>query len=115
MNKTFKNVTPEAIARDLRQLVGPSNNIYESIVAIGKRARSIAEQEKMELHNKLDEFAPASDNLEEVFENKEQIEISAYYEKLPKASLQATEEFIAGEIDYQKIQKPEDDTQFLID
>jgi hypothetical protein len=62
-------------------------------VIIGKRANQISADQKEELHGKLAEFAPSTDNLEEVFENREQIEISTYYEKLPKTTIVATEEF----------------------
>jgi DNA-directed RNA polymerase subunit K/omega len=83
----------EVVPKDLRDLERQTANIYESIVVIGKRANQLASFQKEELHSKLSEFAPSTDNLEEIFENREQIEISTYYEKLPKPSLIATEEF----------------------
>lgn len=97
-----KNVTTEIIPRDMNLIKNPTGNIYKSITIIGQRAREIAKEEKDELHKKLEEFAPASDSLEEVFENKEQIDISTYYEKLPKPTLVATEEFIKGEISFRE-------------
>ncbi len=95
-----KQVPTEAISRNVRELIKPTSNIYESIIIIGKRAKEVSKQERDELHKKLEEFAPSSDNLEEVFENKEQIEISTYYEKKPKPSLVATEEYLNGEFNY---------------
>lgn len=71
-----------------------TGNIYESVAIIGKRSNQIAAQIKQDLNKKLAEFASYNDSLEEVFENREQIEISRYYEKLPKPTLLATQEFI---------------------
>src|SRR5438552_5245999 len=88
----------EVIPRDLDKIEEPTKNIYESIVVIGKRANQLSMLQKEELANKLSEFAPATDNLEEIFENREQIEISTHYEKLPKTSIVATEEFLQGKI-----------------
>ena len=74
------------------------NNIYEALAIIAKRSNQIAVEMKEELSRKLQEFASYNDSLEEVFENREQIEISRYYEKLPKPTLLATEEFIENNI-----------------
>ena len=93
-----KQIPLEVIPRDLRQLEQMTSNIYESIIVIGKRANQLAAAQKEELHSKLSEFAPTTDNLEEVFENREQIEISTYYERLPKSTIVATEEMTNGEI-----------------
>jgi len=71
-----------------------TGNIYESVVIMAKRANQISVQMKEDLTRKLKEFATASDNLEETFENREQIEISRYYEKLPKPTLMAADEFL---------------------
>ena len=73
-------------------------SIYEAIVIMGKRAEQINAEIRSELHSKLDEFAVHNTTLEEVFENREQIEISRYYEKLPKPTLLATQEFVDGNI-----------------
>ena len=73
-------------------------SIYEAIVIMGKRAEQINAEIRSELHGKLDEFAVHNSTLEEVFENREQIEISQYYEKLPKPTLLATQEFVEGKI-----------------
>ena len=88
------------IVRDLRKFDKETGNIYESLAIISKRANQISAQVKEELHNKLSEFTNDSDTLEEVFENREQIEISSYYEKLPKATLIAVEEFLNDKIYY---------------
>ncbi len=86
------------VTRDIMDLCVDTNNIYESIVIIGKRANQISVEIKQDLQKKLAEFASYNDSLEEVFENREQIEISRYYEKLAKPTLQATQEFIEGSI-----------------
>ena len=77
-----------------------TGNIYESVAIIGQRSNQIAAQIKQDLNKKLAEFASYNDSLEEVFENREQIEISRYYEKLPKPTLLATQEFIEGNVYY---------------
>ena len=95
------SVIPSSIiTRDIDQITAPTGNIYESVVIISKRARQIAVNLKEELNGKLAEFATTVDNLEEVFENREQIEISKYYERLPKPTSTATEEFLEGKIMY---------------
>lgn len=93
-------VASSTITRDLRELDSKTDNIYESIVIMAKRANQISNNIKEELHQKLSEYASANDNLEEVFENREQIEISKYYEKLPKPSLVAVQEFLEDKIYY---------------
>lgn len=81
------------VTRNIMDLCEETGNIYESVAIISKRANQISTQIKQDLGKKLQEFASYSDSLEEVFENREQIEISRYYEKLAKPSLLATEEF----------------------
>lgn len=90
------------VTRDLRQLDPATNNVYESISIISKRANQIGGEIKEELTNKLAEFASHTDNLEEVFENREQIEISKFYERLPKPSDIAVQEFLEDKIYYRK-------------
>ena len=92
------NIPTEVISRDLRLIEEKSANIYESIAIISKRANQLSAIQKEELHSKLAEFAPSTDNLEEVFENREQIEISTYYERLPKTTIVAIEEFTNGKV-----------------
>lgn len=99
MNKPLE--TPNStVSRDTRLLDGPTGNLYETVAIISKRANQLSAQVKEELTAKLEEFASESDNLEEVFENREQIEISKYYEQLPKPTLRATQEFLEGKIYY---------------
>ena len=80
----------------------PTENIFESLVIIGKRARQISSIQKEELKGKLAEFASNVDNLEEIFENREQIEISKFYERMPKPTTTATEEFLNGEVIFRR-------------
>ena len=93
-----QKLSPNAEARNLKELENPTGNIYLSTVIIAKRANQISSELKEELNQKLQEFASFTDNLEEVFENREQIEISKFYERLPKPSLIAFEEWKDGEI-----------------
>jgi DNA-directed RNA polymerase subunit K/omega len=88
------------ITRDLDKIAAQTGNVYESVVIISKRARQIAVDIKEELNNKLAEFATTVDNLEEVFENREQIEISKFYERLPKPTTTATEEFLEAKLSH---------------
>lgn len=94
------NAPTNTVTRDIMDLCDETGNIYESVAIIGKRANQISLEIKNELSKKLQEFASVSDNLDEVFENREQIEISRYYEKLPKPTLIATQEFIEGKVYY---------------
>jgi DNA-directed RNA polymerase subunit K/omega len=82
----------------MSELNDPTENIYESVAIIAKRANQISQEIKEELNSKIEEFATPSDNLEEVFENREQIELAKYYENLPKPSLIATNEFLKDQI-----------------
>lgn len=99
-NSNKPAVASSTVTRDLRELDKGTDNIYESIVIMGKRANQISNNIKEELHQKLSEFASSNDNLEEVFENREQIEISKHYEKLPKPVLVAVQEFLDGKVYY---------------
>lgn len=106
MNKLRKhmsaNTTNVVEAKNLADIKAPTGNLYESIAIIGKRANQINISLKEELHNKLEEFASHTDSLEEIHENKEQIEISKAYEKMPNPSILATQEFLEGKIYYRK-------------
>ncbi len=90
------------VTYDLDKLEQGTGNIYESIVIMGRRADQIAVEMKEELSKKLEEFASYTDNLEEVFENREQIEISRFYERLPKPTAIAIQEFIEGRLKWRK-------------
>ncbi len=98
----YKKVqTPEeAVTRDIEKFSQDTGNIYESVVVLSKRANQISLDMKEELNKKIEEFATPSDNLEEVFENREQIEIARFYEQLPKPTLIAVQEFLEGKIYY---------------
>lgn len=86
--------------RDVMKLAEPVGNVYEMVRIVSKRANQLSIEMKQDLDAKLQEFASYSDNLEEVFENHEQIEISRFYEKLPKPSLIALQDWADGEIYY---------------
>ena len=101
MKKT-KKVPTNTITRDVKELAAPTGNIYESVVILYKRANQIALAEKKELNKKLEDFKNERDTMEEVFENKEQIEISKYYERQPKPDLVAISEFENDELFYRK-------------
>ena len=92
------NAPTNTITRDMMDLCADTGNVYETVAIIGKRANQISVEIKNDLSKKLAEFASYSDSLEEVFENREQIEISRYYEKLPKPTLLATQEFLDGNV-----------------
>ncbi len=89
---------PSLTTRDIDKIYNPTGNLYESVVIISKRSRQISVNLKEELNNKLADFATTVDNLEEVFENREQIEISKFYERMPKSTTTATEEFLEGKL-----------------
>lgn len=95
-----QGLDPNLKARNISQIVGPTGNVYESLAIITKRSKQLAIDLKHELHNKLEEFAVNTDTIEEITENKEQIEISKFYEKIPNPTLIATEEFLNGEVHF---------------
>ena len=95
------------ITRDMNTLCEPVGNIYETVRIISKRSNQISAEIKRELDKKLQDFSSVTDNLEEVFENREQIEISRYYEKMSKATLSAVKEFEEGDIYYRNPAKME--------
>ena len=88
------------VTYDKTKIEEPTNNIYEAITIIAKRAQQVNGDLKNELIEKLEEFATYTDSLDEVFENKEQIEVSKFYEKLPKPTAIAVEEWLEGKIYY---------------
>lgn len=100
MDYKKSNAPTSIITRDLDMLTRNGGNIYETVVIASRRANQISVEIKQELNKKLEEFASVSDNLEEVFENREQIEISKFYEKLPKPTLIALQELEDGKIFY---------------
>ena len=92
------NAPSNTVTRDIIALCEDTGNIYETVEIIARRAIQIAGEMKHDLDKKLQEFATNTDNLDEVFENREQIEISRYYEKLPKPTLIATQEYSDGNV-----------------
>ena len=106
--KMAKKVPTNTQTRDLCDLAAPTGNIYETVVILSKRANQIAIAEKKELTRKLEDFKNDRDTMEEVFENREQIEISKYYERQPKPSLVAIEEFKEGEVHYRMAKQDEE-------
>ena len=104
---SIKNTSGEktTVTRDTIRIEEKTGNIYQSLVAISKRANQISAETKEELTQKLQEFATSTDNLEEIFENREQIEISKHYEKMPKAIAIATQELLEDKI---YMRKPEE-------
>lgn len=95
------------VTRDIMSLCDETDNIYESVAIISKRANQIGVEIKQDLSKKLAEFASYNDSLDEVFENREQIEISRYYEKLPKPTVLATQEFVDGDVYWRDPSKDE--------
>ena len=106
------NAPLNTVTRDVIKLSEDTGNVYETVCIIAKRANQIAVEMKKDLEKKLQEFASLNDNLEEVSENREQIEISRYYEKLPKPVLIATQEYIEGKIKYRNPSKEKDKIEF---
>jgi len=101
-----KTTIPNAIiTRDTEKLAAKTGNIYESLVVVSKRARQVSTKVKEELNNKLADFASTVDNLEEIFENREQIEISKFYERMPKPTIVAMEEFIEDKIMFRRVEE----------
>lgn len=105
------NAPTNTITRNVMELCEDTGNIYETVAIIGKRANQIGVEMKNDLSKKLQEFSSYNDNLEEVFENREQIEISRYYEKLPKPTLIATQEYIEGKVYYRNPAKEKEKLQ----
>ncbi|MGM5629638.1 DNA-directed RNA polymerase subunit omega [Apibacter raozihei] len=102
MNLKELNAPSTTITFNREQIESKVGNIYEAIVIIGKRAEQINTIIKNDLNQKLDEFASNSDSLDEIFENREQIEVSKYYERLPKPALIAIQEWLDNEVYFRK-------------
>lgn len=99
------DASKNTITRDLKEVEEPTGNLFQSLVVLSKRADQINLEIKEELADKLSEFASASDNLEEVFENREQIEISKFYERLAKPTSIAIQEFLEGKLYFRKTEE----------
>ena len=102
-------IEKESITRNLNDFDKKTGNIYETVVILSKRADQINQEIKEELHQKIQEFQTTNDNLEEVFENREQIELARYYEQLPKPGLMAIHEFLNDELVYKMPEKTEEE------
>jgi DNA-directed RNA polymerase subunit K/omega len=107
----FKKVKTEntAVTRQKDQFYKGTGNIYETVAILSKRANQISTELKEELGKKISEFSSSSDNLEEIFENREQIELAKFYEKLPKPTLIAVHEFLNDQIYYRNPHKENSD------
>ena len=105
MNFKNSNAARTTITRDVKDLEEQTGNLYQSIVIISKRANQVSSELKEELSLKLQEFATTSDNLEEVFENREQIEISKFYERLPKPHSIAVQEMLEDDIYFRRVEE----------
>ena len=103
-----QGIDPNSHARNIRGMASKTGNIYEAICVISARARQLQVGIKRELNSKLDEFTVATDTIEEIQENEEQIEISKFYEKLPNPAIIATEEFINGELSFRYKEEHQD-------
>ena len=95
-----KKISNTTITRNTALFSEQTGNIYETVAILSKRANQIAAEEKKELHSKIDDFKSNNDSLDEIYENREQVEIVRRYEQQPKPSLEATEEYLDGEIYY---------------
>lgn len=104
-----QNIDPNVQARSMAEMTGGTSNIYLTLNVINNRARHLNDEIKAELYGKLEEFASVSDAIEEVMENKEQIEISKFYERLPNPAVIATEEYLNGELDFRDRKESRDE------
>ena len=111
MDYKKSNAPSNTVTRNMMDLCEDTGNIYETVAIIGKRANQISVEMKNDLSKKLQEFASYNDNLEEVFENREQIEISRYYEKLPKPTLIAAQEYEEGKVYFRNPAKEKEKLQ----
>ena len=105
MDYKKSNAPLNTVTRDMIELSEDTGNVYETVCIIAKRANQIAAQMKEDLDKKLQEFTPINDNLEEINENREQIEISRFYERLPKPTLIATQEYVDHKLFFRKSNK----------
>ena len=113
MEEKKKKVNNTTITRNTADFSNMTENIYETVAVLTKRANQIAAEEKKELHNKIDEFKGGNDSLDEMFENREQVEIVRRYEMQPKPTLEATEEYLEGDIFYRNPAKEDQKKKHL--
>ncbi|MBQ9286264.1 MAG: DNA-directed RNA polymerase subunit omega [Bacteroidaceae bacterium] len=112
MDYKKSNAPTNTVTQNIMELCEDTGNIYESVAIIAKRANQISSDLKSEISKKLQEFASTNDNLDEVFENREQIEISRFYEKMPKPSLIATQEFRDGKVYFRNPAKDNEEEDY---
>jgi DNA-directed RNA polymerase subunit K/omega len=103
-----QGIDPNVQARDIQSLAHRTGNAYKSLNVIAARARQLSQELRNELHKKLEEFATVTDTIEEVHENKEQIEISKFYERLPNPTIIAFQEFMDDELEFRQLGAPDD-------
>ena len=110
--KDVKRVTVNntTVTRDIYDFTNQTGNVYETVAMLSKRANQISLDMKRELHKRIEEFSNVIDTMDEVYENREQIEVVRHFERMPKPTLQATQEYLDGEIYYRNPAK-EDQTQ----
>lgn len=103
--KKYKKAAETTITRNVRDLDAQTGNIYETVAMLSKRANQISTEMKRELNKKIEEFVPANDAMDEIFENREQIEVVRHYERLPKPVLIAVQEYLDSELYYRNPDK----------
>ncbi len=113
MEEKKKKVNNTTITRNTAEFNKMTGNIYETVAVLTKRANQIAMEEKRELHNKIDEFKSSSDAIDEMYENREQVDLVRRYEQQPKPTLEATEEYLEGKIYYRNPAKEDQQKQKL--
>ena len=113
MEEKKKKVNNTTITRNTADFSQMTDNIYETVAVLTKRANQIAAEEKKELHNKIDEFKGGGDSIDEMFENREQVEIVRRFEQQPKPTLEATEEYLEGQIFYRNPAKEDQKKKHL--
>ena len=113
MEEKKKKVNNTTITRNTADFSQMTDNIYETVAVLTKRANQIAAEEKKELHNKIDEFKGGGDSIDEMFENREQVEIVRRFEQQPKPTLEATEEYLNGDIFYRNPAKEDQKKKHL--
>ncbi|MBQ6068405.1 MAG: DNA-directed RNA polymerase subunit omega [Bacteroidales bacterium] len=111
MEDIKKKVTNTTITRNTALFSKMTDNIYETVAMLTKRANQIAIEEKRELHKKIEEFASTNDAIDEYYENREQIEVVRRYERMPKPTLTATEEYLEGKLYYRNPAKEDQEQQ----
>ncbi len=115
MEEKKKKVPNTTITRNTADFSNMTDNIYETVAVLTKRANQIALEEKKELHNKIDDFKSNNDSVDEIYENREQVEIVRRYEQQPKPTLEATEEYLDGQIYYRNPAKEDQKKKRLED